>query len=1096
MSIKRKDSIEEKTSEENKYSLYKFDFDFYPPVKDFNDLGGKYDIYKKNDNSPTFLNNGIKEEIKEDKEKDTYEINEDFFGALLGKNNYDLNKEKKINTISKLIRKSKLMEKLEKESDSNKNNDLGTLSTMCAKNLSFMELKKGKVLFKVGDKGDRFYFILSGKVTILKPREIHTKMNLSEYLYYLTILIKEKEDFLFNEVILKNCTQIPITTVEEVKGMYKIFFLINLKVNLENGTIYNNKQLKLFFDKNFQSFHDYNLEKSHLEILEQKKIKLEGNKQWSNYILQNCYLTKAEIRSLGRFRTYNEKRNIICYAYDSFLYLGPGFFFGDAALEEKVSKRNATIRAEEDTVLGFLKSVDYSNMIAPQRKLEKMKEINFLINNFFFKNINIKIFEKNLFHLFTLNENNRGTILFNYGSMPKYLLFLKEGNLSLTLECSVLEINNIIEKICNKLIDKYNSELIKKNIIPKEKINILKGYLEDNQILSNLKEYTKEFIQEINKKRTFQIAVFDSVECVGLEEIFLGIPYITQAIVTSEKIIFYKYAIEKIQSNLLETHHINYFYIKSAINKIFSLIERLKNLKQNYIDIAKMRHENPNSFRSKKLPILKNANDNIFYLNSIEIYSTLAKNSPITKRVIKISRNIRTEIKQKKKDYQVLSYSENKENAKIKTDDNSKDNEIYNSILKYKSPISKKTYMKNNLLLSVLLDPKNGNRIYNEKSQNLGSSKNININKNLYSNININYSKFSDSINFIKKEKKNKIFNFKEISEKNLKEEEKSKFPIIKRGHKKKLLSALNSKSHDSIKLNRKLLSLDRLKRKIRKSEFNIYDNTKQIIQNIRPNIYYLDNEKHYLNKLHLKELNSISFIKTENDSIEKDILGIEIKRQKSSINRKSQKIKKYHFNFIPLLIENTDNNKYQRNLNINTNDIKSKDNNIISTNNKLNTSRDNNKISKNNLKFMKNSSFKFKNKKLLLEKLFLNKRNKSKKNLNNKIYLLKKDYCQDKSKNNNFDISPNYNSDNEKQILPIISKKNLDLNNSKELKREKNNLIINPKELIPEIIRNYYEDKKLKGYASLIPHKNSNTLFLRKFHKKYNQNEKNIEQK
>ena len=51
------------------------------------------------------------------------------------------------------------------------------------------------------------------------------------------------------------------------------------------------------------------------------------NKKWINYILTNCSLTKSDLRVLGRYKGYEGKKNIICYVYDSFLYLGPGFFF-------------------------------------------------------------------------------------------------------------------------------------------------------------------------------------------------------------------------------------------------------------------------------------------------------------------------------------------------------------------------------------------------------------------------------------------------------------------------------------------------------------------------------------------------------------------------------------------------------------------------------------------------------------------------------------------------------------------------------------------------------------------------------------------------
>ena len=83
--------------------------------------------------------------------------------------------------------------------------------------------------------------------------------------------------------------------------------------------------------------------------------------------------------------------------YESFLYLGPTSYFGDAALDSELNKRNATIRAEDDTYLACLKNNDYLNIIAPKRRFEKTKAIAFLFNTFFFQQINPHIFERNYF---------------------------------------------------------------------------------------------------------------------------------------------------------------------------------------------------------------------------------------------------------------------------------------------------------------------------------------------------------------------------------------------------------------------------------------------------------------------------------------------------------------------------------------------------------------------------------------------------------------------------------------------------------------------------------------------------------------------------
>ena len=41
----------------------------------------------------------------------------------------------------------------------------------------------------------------------------------------------------------------------------------------------------------------------------------------------------------------------------------------------------------------------------------------------------------------------------------------------------------------------------------------------------------------------------------------------------------------------------------------------------------------------------------------------------------------------------------------------------------------------------------------------------------------------------------------------------------------------------------------------------------------------------------------------------------------------------------------------------------------------------------------------------------------------------------------------------------------------------------------IPDIVKNFYLEKKQKGCIPLIVNKRSNTIFLRKYHKKYNEN-------
>jgi CRP-like cAMP-binding protein len=373
--------------------------------------------------------------------------------------------------------KSKLIEKIEDDSKIAKKINSSELSMACAKKFSYILVKKGETVFKIGDTGDKFFYILKGKVNILKIREIpNLYMSIMEYINYCLFLINNEENFLFQEVIQKNYNILQVSNPEEIKSLYKITFKKFLHDNINQHLIYTNQLLEEYFKAFIQKYSDYNIDKRQLEILDMnKKKKLQGSyKEWQNYILKKSELSTNELVTYEPFEQIfkdRKKRKIVCFIYESFLFLGPGLYFGDFALDSEVNKRNATIRAEEDTYLGWLRSTDYLNIIAPKRRYEKMKEIAFLFNSFFFNNINPHTFERNYFHLFYLREYRRGTVLFNSGNTPKNIYLVKEGQISLDLKCSVIGLHKLIKFLYNKMLPgtfKFNIKLTIFLLFPKE----------------------------------------------------------------------------------------------------------------------------------------------------------------------------------------------------------------------------------------------------------------------------------------------------------------------------------------------------------------------------------------------------------------------------------------------------------------------------------------------------------------------------------------------------------------------------------------------------------------------------------------------------
>ena len=99
-------------------------------------------------------------------------------------------------------------------------------------------------------------------------------------------------------------------------------------------------------------------------------------------------------------------------------------------------------------------------------------------------------------------------------------------------------------------------------------------------------------MEEINKKKIYQVYIFSNKEIIGLEEIYFGLPYIMRGSVACNKISCYKIETESLKKLLYQENEIIFSYVQASINKIKSLIKKLKNLKINQIKIFKIRFEN------------------------------------------------------------------------------------------------------------------------------------------------------------------------------------------------------------------------------------------------------------------------------------------------------------------------------------------------------------------------------------------------------------------------------------------------------------------------------------------------------------------------
>ena len=543
------------------------------------------------------FNTGNNNKTEKDKDKEELILTKEFLEKLV-KNPNSISKSKINEIVTKALKTSKLIGKVEDNNKTNKILNEEDLCNACAQKFRFKKVNRGEIIFRIGDDGDKFYYILKGRVNILKIREIpNIYMSIIEYIKYCIFLINIGENYLFQEVIRRNNNILRVTSDEEIFILFRIWFKTELINEINQHLIDDEKTLEDFFKSYEQKLEDYNLDIKELEIFElDKKSKIPlSYVHWKNYIIKKCEFSARELVFYEQFQKilYDEKKKkIICLIYESFLYLGPTSYFGDAALDSELNKRNATIRAEDDTYLACLKNNDYLNIIAPKRRFEKAKAIAFLFNTFFFQQINPHIFERNYYHRFYLKKYKKNTVLFDYGTIPKNLFLVKEGQISLDLKISVIDIHNLIKFIYNNMVNNSFFKNLSKNrkneILPKEVLQEINRYIRDPK-LDRLNMQNFNFVKEMNRVQNFRITILMGVEAVGLEEIFLRMPYIMKGVVVKD-LVCYELTVGDMDNMLKEEKQIRYSYVYKSVKKILSLVERLQGIKKNCVDMASLKY--------------------------------------------------------------------------------------------------------------------------------------------------------------------------------------------------------------------------------------------------------------------------------------------------------------------------------------------------------------------------------------------------------------------------------------------------------------------------------------------------------------------------
>jgi len=275
--------------------------------------------------------------------------------------------------------------------------DKEEILTKITNSLKFVIMEAQTFLIKVGNKGNKFYIILHGNVSVLVPKTINLKMKYEQYCHYLQFLYFNKENYLLEKTINYNISKFKVN-----KDIYT--------QPIENNLIFNkNNKLNIPIDE----YISY----------------INGEKDINE---TSQYFDDIQIEG-----------------YIKIIELKEGETFGEIALLNDNHLRTATIFVNKYSLFGILKGQDYKSTIKIYQQIIKRNNITFILSLKLFDDIPINIFINEYWNYFTKLNLNKGDFLFKDNDKGEKIYFLYKGEIELKTKLNFKKINQLISYFGN-----------------------------------------------------------------------------------------------------------------------------------------------------------------------------------------------------------------------------------------------------------------------------------------------------------------------------------------------------------------------------------------------------------------------------------------------------------------------------------------------------------------------------------------------------------------------------------------------------------------------------------------------------------------------
>lgn len=526
-----------------------------------------------------------------------------------------------LNVIETRLKSSKNRDSIsgDKEIQNKIQKKLNNIVLKLSKRVVVKVYPKNSFVVKMNERGDDCFFLISGKLSILKPVEhIGVRMSYKDYFIYLKNLINLDDIELVLKTLNSNKKFLNVSSLDVLVRLIRANFVLSLKKELNKnvGGIKIEEVEDFFRSYNF-TFEDFRLTRK--KILDDIKYNINDKNHKStellwNYLSEKINISQEDLFLIDSYRVFdngngNERKfSLILYKYENFLFLYPGSFFGDAALESKMKKRNATIRTEEDSVICSLSNEYYVSLLSEENRKLKTVDLIFLCHNFFFDKISPVLFNKYYYPMFKVTEKIKSDIIYKQGENNNSVFLLKEGVVKLEIFANVLELLSLMKNIFKELFAKNNYFKVTTQQIMELKHN----YFYDSKLSRMCKK--EQFLLEAANKMNFELSTTNGYECLGILEFCLKMKRISKCQVISDRALIMEIKRDDLAKMLKNENEILPSYYKFVFNKILAFIKRihyLKNYALSQIDINIKESQNKENFIVENNATSKNKNAKI-----------------------------------------------------------------------------------------------------------------------------------------------------------------------------------------------------------------------------------------------------------------------------------------------------------------------------------------------------------------------------------------------------------------------------------------------------------------------------------------------------